>query len=117
MRLLSTLCFLTLGLVAGCSSDENTGGTSKFEPSKACSNIVTYCTTGYAWSGYATNATSCDTMFNCVYNLYSGSCRQIIADSVTCLESVTAISGCSACNTIITRATTECSEPTSCLTN
>lgn len=103
-------------LFAGCDGDE-TAGAAPFEPSTACANIVSYCPTGYTWSGFATNAADCRTMFSCVHALYTGNCRQIIADGVTCLEGVTAASGCSACDTIITRATTECSEPTSCLSN
>jgi hypothetical protein len=121
MRLLLTHLGLVLGLVlgfvAGCDSDENTGSANTFDPTTACSNVIAYCPSGYTWSGYATDATSCRTMFSCVYNVYAGSCRQIIADTVTCLNGVTAASGCSACNTIITRATTECSAPTSCLAN
>jgi hypothetical protein len=117
MKVLSTLWLLVLGLVVGCDGDDSTGSGSSFDPTAACSNIVTYCPTGYAWSGYASDAASCGTMFNCVYNLYTGSCRQIVADAVTCLNGVTAASGCSACNTIISRATTECSAPTSCMTS
>jgi len=117
MKLLSTLWLLMLGLVAGCDSDESPGSGNTFEPTTACANLVTYCPTGYTWSAYATDASRCRAVFSCVYNLYTGSCRQIIADTMTCLEGVTAGSGCSACNTIITRATTECSQPLSCLTN
>lgn len=118
MRLLSTLsCLMMLGLVAGCDSSDNSGGGSTFEPTTACANIVAYCPTGYTWSAYATDAASCRTMFSCVYNLYTGSCRQYMADTVTCLDGVSAASGCSACNTIINQVATGCSAPTSCLTN
>lgn len=114
MSLLSMLRFAVLVFVVGCDGDE-TGGGATFEPTTACSNLVTYCPTGYTWSGFATDAANCRTMFSCVHNLYTGSCRQIIADGVTCLAGVSAASDCGACDTIIARATTECSEPTSCL--
>jgi hypothetical protein len=114
MRTLSMLRVVALVLVVGCDGEE-TGGAAPFEPATACANIVTHCPTGYTWSGFAADAASCRTMFSCVHNLYTGNCRQIIADSVSCLNGVTAASGCSACNSIINRATTECSEPTSCL--
>lgn len=114
MSLLSTLRFALLVLIVGCDGEE-TGADTTFEPTTACANLITYCPTGYTWSAFATDAASCRSMFSCVHNLYTGSCRQIIADGVTCLEGVTATSGCRACDTIIARATTECSEPTSCL--
>jgi hypothetical protein len=112
---LSRAWLLALFLAVGCDGDETGGGGSPFEPTKACTNIVTHCPTGYTWSAYATDEAGCRTLFNCTYNFYTGSCRQIVADGVTCLQGVTAPSGCSPCNTILMRAGTECEEPASCI--
>ena len=114
------LTLLTLGslLAAACGSGD-TGGTpapaSTANAASACAKLVQYCPTGYSWSSYVTDEQGCRTAFECIYNLYTGSCRQTLAQGFQCLGALTSASGCSACDSTIGQLQSSCDYPASCL--
>jgi hypothetical protein len=106
---------LAVFMVIGCDGSSSSGGTSNFDTTKACANLMLYCPTGYTWSQFIGTEADCRTTFGCVYSFYTGSCQQMIGNTVACLAALTSASGCSACNDAILPTQTSCDEPTSCL--
>jgi hypothetical protein len=101
---------LCLSFALGCGGSE-----AGNDIAKACSNAITYCPSGYTWSGYASDENTCQRIFSCVSRMYSGDCRGYITDSIKCLAEISDASGCSACSDIMAQAPQSCPYPTSCL--
>ena len=119
MKTTLTSVIFTGCLALACGSGDTGGGstasTTAPDTASACAKLVQYCLTGYSWSPYVTDQQSCQKLFDCIYNYYSGTCRQTLANGVSCLAGVTSSSGCSACDGTISSLQQSCSEPTSCL--
>lgn len=107
--------FLSIALIlnAACDGDEN--GESQMDIEASCSKLVQYCPTGYSWSYYVTDEAGCRDIFNCVYDYYSGSCRDTLVSGMNCLAELDGSAGCSGCDSILSDLPTTCSYPASCL--
>jgi hypothetical protein len=102
---------LFLAAASSCSDSEPKGP----DTTVPCQKLVQYCPTGYSWSLYVTGEQDCRDTFDCVHDLYSGSCRDTLVQGFDCLGNLTAASGCSACDSILTQLSTSCPFPTQCL--
>lgn len=114
MKLHFLLWTLLVALAAGCGSSDSSSSDS-LDADQACSNLVTYCPSGYSWSAYVSDEAGCRTTLDCVYQFYSGDCRQIIADSASCLANITSEAGCTECSNMFAATALSCDYPSGCL--
>jgi hypothetical protein len=108
---LLTAALLLAAAAPGCGDSEPAGP----DTTTPCQKLVQYCPTGYSWSYYVTGEQDCRDTFDCVYDFYSGNCRDQLVSGFDCLGNVTDASGCSACDSILTQLSTTCTFPASCL--
>jgi hypothetical protein len=106
---------LGVAALVGCDADDTANSGTTVDLTQGCSNVFKYCPSGYTWSQFVSDEEECKTTFNCVYQLYTGNCHQMMADATTCLSSLTSASGCAACNDKFMTIQSQCAEPTSCL--
>jgi len=96
----------------GCGDDSEPEGPDTTVP---CQKLWQYCPTGYSWSYYVTGEQDCRDTFDCVYDFFSGNCRDTLVSGFDCLGALTSASGCSACDGTLSQLATSCPFPSQCL--
>jgi len=108
--LLTAALFLAAA-APGCSDSDPEGP----DTATTCQKLIQYCATGYSWSNYISTEQDCRDSFDCVYDLYSGNCRDTLVSGFDCLGNLTDASGCAACDNTISQLMTSCDYPAQCL--
>jgi hypothetical protein len=97
-------------LVGACDASE-----SPPDVNAACSNVFTYCPTGYTWSPYFSDAAGCEQMFDCVIGFYTANCRSRMEEAARCLAGLTDGYRCAICDGMFAELQPLCPEPMPCL--
>lgn len=115
MRRGTIVLALCLALFPAAACDDDGSSEPQLDIAASCSKMLQYCPTGYSWSYYVTDEPGCRDIFNCVYDYYTGSCRDTLVSGMNCLADLESSAGCTGCDNILSTLPTTCSYPSSCL--
>ncbi len=101
---------------SGCVEDDEDDESSYPEYIKSsCENIMEHCAASPPWSSYMSTVGQCQSIYKCVYNRYSGSCRSMLKDAFTCSDAITQEYECSRCDDLIAEIPQTCPYPGECM--
>ncbi|MBN1652592.1 MAG: hypothetical protein JXA30_02330 [Deltaproteobacteria bacterium] len=107
--------------VWGCSDDDdNSGGDGSVESRTptargACEKLIKYCATEPVWSDYISSVGQCQDMFECISDLYTGSCRSRVSTLLKCGEEIESGEQCEPCTEIAYKLSEDCPYPEGCM--
>ena len=105
----------------GCSDGDSSGdeGSSAETPppstKDACDRLLQYCATDPVWSYYLSSASQCQELFECINDLYTGSCRSRVSALISCGEGIENPDQCEACSNMAVNLSENCPYPAECL--
>ena len=111
--------FGSLAILALCSCDEENDSEEGIPYPElmytTCEQIVNSCIDESPWYPYITSVQQCNSLYQCMLDLYSSECRALLNDTFECASAIETGDQCQDCNYEVSLVQENCSYPEECL--